>query len=186
MPVLNVPGARLQWEAHASAEAATAPALVLLHGLGSSSADWLFQVPVFAARYRVLAVDLPGHGRSEARGRLSVEGMAAAVGALLRDLGEGPAHLLGLSLGGCVALALAAAQPERVRSLVLVNAFARLRPTGARGALRLLTRLGLLAAAPMPVVAAHVARGLFPRPDQRALYERAVASLSATPRRRYL
>lgn len=195
VPVLNVPGARLHWEAHgaaargahgAAASAPAAPALVLLHGLGSSSADWLFQVPVFAARYRVLAVDLPGHGRSEPAGRLSVESMAAAVAALLAHLGEPPAHLLGLSLGGCVALTLAARAPERVRSLILVNAFARLRPAGPRGALRLLVRLGLLAAAPMPVLAAHVARGLFPRPEQRALYERAAAGLAAMPRRRYL
>jgi 3-oxoadipate enol-lactonase len=187
VPVLNVPGARLWWEAH---EAATgdrsAPPLVLLHGLGSSSADWRLQVPAFSARYRVLTVDLPGHGRSEASGRPSVEAMAAALAALLRRLGEPPAHALGLSLGGCVALALAAGDPERVRSLVLVNAFARLRPAGPRGLLRLLVRMALLAAAPMPVVAAHVARGLFPRPEQRALYERAVASLSAMPRRRYL
>jgi 3-oxoadipate enol-lactonase len=188
VPFLNVPGARLCWESHGPDAAAEGrpPSVVLLHGLGSSAADWFFQVPAFAARHRVLAPDLPGHGRSTADRPLSVEDMAAAVAALLERLGEPAAHVVGLSLGGCVALTLAAREPERVRSLVLVNAFARLRPAGPRGAARLLARLGLLAVAPMPVVAAQVARGLFPRPDQRALYERAVASLAANPRRRYL
>ncbi len=186
MPALNAPE-RLWWQVHpAPAGVRPAPALVLLHGLGSSSGDWLLQVPVFSVHYRVLTVDLPGHGRSPAAGRLSVESMAADVAALLRRLDEPAAHVLGLSLGGCVALALGALHAERVRSLVLVNAFARLRPAGPRGLLRLLVRLGLLAAAPMPVLAAHVARGLFPDPDQRWLYERARASVSAMPRRRYL
>ena len=82
-------------------------------------------------------------------------------------------------------LALALDHAPRVRSLTLVNTSARLTPAGPRGALRMLARLGLLACAPMRVVAAHVARGLFPRPDQRELYLAAVASLAANSRRTY-
>jgi pimeloyl-ACP methyl ester carboxylesterase len=160
--------------------------VLLLHGLGSSSSDWSFQWPAFAPTFRLLAVDLRGHGRSRpGPGRVRIEALAEDVAALLAHLGEGPVHVLGLSLGGCVALALALRAPERVRSLVLINAFARLPRPGPRRAARLLTRLALLAAAPMRVVAAHVARGLFPRPEQQALYEAAVASLSRTPRRAY-
>ena len=84
-----------------------------------------------------------------------------------------------------MALALALAHPARVRSLTLVNAFAHLAPAGPRGALRMLVRLGYLCFAPMPVTAAHVARHLFPRPEQHDLYLAAVASLAATPRRTY-
>jgi len=161
--------------------------IVLLHGLGSSSADWAFQLPALAMRHRVLAVDLRAHGRSSRpRGRLTVEAMADDVAALLTALGVPPAHLVGLSLGGCVALTLALDHPERVRSLTLVNAFARLTPAGPRGVLRMLTRLALLACAPMRVVAAHVARGLFPRPDQQALYLAAVASIGSNPRATYV
>jgi 3-oxoadipate enol-lactonase len=161
--------------------------IVLLHGLGSSSTDWALQLPTLAAQHRVLAVDLPAHGRSSRpRGRLTVEAMADDVAGLLATLGMPAAHLVGLSLGGCVALALALDHPGRVRSLTLVNAFARLSPAGPRGALRMLTRLGLLACAPMRVVAAHVARGLFPRPDQQALYRAAVASIGSNSRATYL
>jgi pimeloyl-ACP methyl ester carboxylesterase len=108
------------------------------------------------------------------------------VAALLAALEAPPAHVVGLSLGGCVALALALDHGVHVRSLTLVNTFARLSPAGPRGALRMLVRLGLLACAPMRTVAAHVARGLFPRPEQRELYLAAVTSLASNPRRAYL
>jgi pimeloyl-ACP methyl ester carboxylesterase len=114
-----------------------------------------------------------------------MEAMAADVAALLSALEAPPAHVVGLSLGGCVALTLALDHAALVRSLTLVNTFARLTPAGPRGALRMLARLGLLACAPMRVVAAHVARGLFPRPDQRELYLAAVASLGSNSRRTY-
>lgn len=112
--------------------------------------------------------------------------MAERVETLLAELGEPRVHVVGLSLGACVGLALALRAPERVRSLTLVNAFARLDPPDAAGALRLALRLVLLATAPMTTVAALVARGLFPRPEQADLYRAAVASLSRTSRRVYL
>jgi pimeloyl-ACP methyl ester carboxylesterase len=92
---------------------------------------------------------------------------------------------VGLSLGACVALRLALTTPRRVRSLTLVNGFARLKPRTPRDVARLATRLVLLGIAPMRSVAAHVARGLFPRPDQHALYAAALASLATTSRRSY-
>jgi pimeloyl-ACP methyl ester carboxylesterase len=111
--------------------------------------------------------------------------MAGDVDAVLAGLDAGPAHVLGLSLGACVGLRLALAAPTRVRSLTLVNPFARLQLTGPRDVIRLALRLFLLGTAPMSTMAAHVAGRLFPWPEQRALYEAAVTSLAATPRRAY-
>lgn len=111
--------------------------------------------------------------------------MAERVESLLAELGEPPVHVVGLSLGACVGLLLARRAPARVRSLTLVNAFARLEPPDAAGTLRMALRLILLATAPMTTVAALVARGLFPRPEQADLYRAAVASLSRTSRRVY-
>jgi len=183
MPALALAGTTLHYDERGDGEGAP---IVLLHGLGSSSADWAFQLPGLSRDQRVLAVDLRAHGRSSRpRGRLTIEAMANDVAVLLAALGVPPAHVVGLSLGGCVALTLALDHPECVRSLTLVNAFARLTPAGPRGALRMLTRLALLAGAPMRVVAAHVAGGLFPRPDQQALYRAAVASIGSTPRATY-
>ena len=183
MPAVGLGDVTIHYEAHGPTEAVP---IVLLHGLGSSSTDWAFQRPALAARYRVLVPDLRGHGRSSRpRGHWTVVAMARDVAALLAMLDAPPAHVVGLSLGGCVAQALALEQPARVRSLTLVNTFARPISAGPRSTLRLLARLGLLTCAPMSVVAAHVARGLFPREDQRELYLAAVASLASSPRRTY-
>src|SRR3989441_2338006 len=131
-----------------------APPVLFLHGLGSSAADWAPQLGPFGERYRLLLVDLPGHWRSALpRERLTIEAMAERVDALLDQLDTPPAHVVGLSLGGSVGLELALRAPARVRSLTLVNAFARLGPPDAAGGLRMLARLVLLG------VAAHVGRG---------------------------
>ena len=164
-----------------------APAIVFLHGLGSCADDWTWQLPAFERDHRVVLVDLPGHYRSPLPGaRLTVEAMADAVAALLAQLREPPAHVVGLSLGGCVALALALRSPERVRSLTVVNAFARLRASSVAATVRLGVRLVLLAAAPMALVAAVVARGLFPWPEQAPLCAAAARSLARTSRRAYI
>jgi len=161
--------------------------LVLLHGLGSSSADWALQMPAFAARYRVITVDLRGHGRSlDGAWRYTIDQMAEDVAALLAQLQEPPAHVVGLSLGGCTAQMLAARHPGQVRSLVLCNTFARLRPDGLRGAGRLLRRVWLFGTAPMPMVAGYVAAGLFPKPEQQAIRAEAVARLGRNRKRPYL
>src|SRR5262249_33299387 len=162
------------------------PVVVLLHGLGSSSRDWEFQEAALEERYRVVAVDLPGHGGStRCRGPVTIERMADDVATLLAEIDTEPAHVVGLSLGACVALRLGLQAPLQVRSLTLVNPFARVQPSGLRDVARLLLRLTLLGVAPVRLVGAHVARSLFPWPEQRALYEAAVASLGATSRRGY-
>ena len=165
---------------------ADAPVVVLLHGLGSSGDDWHHQAEALAG-YRVLAVDLPGHHRSaRPRGMLSVGAMAAAVERLLARLGIEGAHVVGLSLGGCVALALALRAPARVRSLVVVNAFARLRPADLRALVRGAARVLLALTAPMSMVGAFVAREAFPRREHAELRDAASARLAANPRGHYL
>ena len=129
MPAIRLGDVTLHYEARGPGGAP----IVLLHGLGSSSADWALQLPVLAARHRVLAPDLRAHGRSSRPpARLTVDAMAGDVAALLAALDSPPAHVVGLSLGGCVALVLALDHPARVRSLTLVNTFARLAPAGPR------------------------------------------------------
>jgi pimeloyl-ACP methyl ester carboxylesterase len=158
-----------------------------LHGLGSSGEDWGPQAAAFGERYRLLLVDLPGHYRSALPpGPLTVEGMAAEAARLLEGLNAPAAHVVGLSLGACVGLALALDWPARVRSLTVVNGFARWRPATPAAAARGLLRLALLGVAPMRVVAGLVARGLFPAPEQADLYREAVRSLGRTRRRAYL
>lgn len=187
MPELLLDRVSIHYDEHVAAGVTPEAApIVLLHGLGSSSRDWTPQVPVLGARHPLLLVDLPGHGRSSPGGSTSIDAMAAHVDALLDRLRLAPAHVVGLSLGGCVALALALRAPDRVRSLTLVNAFAHRAPAGVRALGRMLVRLVLLGVAPMSVVGGHVARGLFPRPAQRRLCLDAAAALARTPRGAYL
>jgi len=171
---------------HHTVHGSDGPPVLLLHGLGSCAADWAPQRPVLDPRYRVVAVDLPGHGATPLPpGRLTIERMADAVAALAAGLTLAPAHVVGLSLGACVAVRVALQAPARVRSLTLVNPFARVRPGGLGDLARMAQRLVLLGTAPMPWLAAHVARRLFPWPEQQALHAAAVASLGATSRRGY-
>jgi 3-oxoadipate enol-lactonase len=164
----------------------SAASVLFLHGMGSSSADWTQQLPVFGQHYRVLTVDLRAHGQSSDPGDwFTIERLADDVAECLEHLGESAAHVVGLSLGGCTALALALRHPTRLRSLTLVNAFARYQPTGRKGLLRQLKRTWLLLTAPMPEVAAFIANGLFPKPEQQPFREAAIASLGQNRKRTY-
>lgn len=105
------------------------PPVVLLHGLGGSGRMWLYQVPVLAATFPVLAVDLRGHGQSSRpAGDWTIADMARDVVRLLRSLGAEKAHLVGLSLGAAVALQFALDYPYAASSLVLAGCSAGMPP----------------------------------------------------------
>jgi pimeloyl-ACP methyl ester carboxylesterase len=95
--------------------------LVLLHGIGSSRHAWGPVVPALAAHFSVIAVDLPGFGDSPplpADIEPTPAALAAAVAQLLDDLGLTSFHLAGNSLGGWVALKLAAIRPPASLTLL--------------------------------------------------------------------
>lgn len=102
------------------------PSLVLVHGAGGSHLDWPPALRRFAGA-TVVAVDLPGHGRSEPPGKDRIDDYAAALGALLAALALGPTVVVGHSMGGAIALSLGLAPPPEVRGLVLIGTGARLR-----------------------------------------------------------
>lgn len=97
--------------------------VVFIHGLGSSARDWERQVDVFASTHRVITVDLRGHGRSnKPPGPYSIEQFASDVAGLIDHLGIAPVSVVGISLGGMVAFQLAAARPDLLDKVVIVNA----------------------------------------------------------------
>lgn len=101
------------------------PPLVLLHSLALSSAMWAPVAAELGERFEVVAPDARGHGDSAWDGSaFSVEDLADDVRALLDALGLERAHVLGLSMGGTVALALAAEAPSSVDRLVVCDASA--------------------------------------------------------------
>ncbi|MGD9526527.1 alpha/beta fold hydrolase [Pseudonocardia sp.] len=98
------------------------PAMVLIHGIGDSSATWDPVLPALARRHLVIAPDLLGHGRSDKpRADYSVAAYANGVRDLLGVLGIQRATLVGHSLGGGVAMQFAYQFPERTERLVLVG-----------------------------------------------------------------
>lgn len=110
------------------AERGVGEPLLFIHGLGSSSRDWTAQVDHFADHYRVRRIDLRGHGRSErGEGPYSIAQFAREVAVFLRKQDAVPTHAVGLSMGGMVALELAADAPQLLRSLVIVNSVADMR-----------------------------------------------------------
>ena len=156
-----------------------AAAVLLLHGLGSCGDDWALQLRALAPRYSALAPDLRGQGKSPMpAGWPTIELLTADVVSLLDRLEIGSAHVVGLSLGGAVALQLAAEAPERVRSLVAVNTFARLR-TPRRSMGRGRRRMWLAATGRMEELGRSVAAGLFPYAGQEEMRALAAARLAS-------
>jgi pyruvate dehydrogenase E2 component (dihydrolipoamide acetyltransferase) len=95
--------------------------VLLVHGYGGDRNSWLFLQAPMAARYRVYALDLPGHGASSKDvGDGSVQVLADAVAGVLDAIGARRAHLAGHSLGGAVVLEAAARDPGRIASLTLI------------------------------------------------------------------
>jgi pyruvate dehydrogenase E2 component (dihydrolipoamide acetyltransferase) len=101
---------------------ADAEAVVFIHGFGGDLNSWLFVQPDLAARFRTIALDLPGHGGStKSVGGGDMKTLTAAVAALLDALDVRAAHLVGHSMGGAIALELAESAPGRVRSVTLIS-----------------------------------------------------------------
>jgi pimeloyl-ACP methyl ester carboxylesterase len=105
-------------------EGDTRPTIVFLHGTRLTGAQWAVQVAALSDEYRCLTPDLPGHG-SVAQETFTVDGAAERVAELIdRHVTGGRVILVGLSLGGYVAMAVAARWPERVAGLAISGATA--------------------------------------------------------------
>jgi pimeloyl-ACP methyl ester carboxylesterase len=99
----------------------TGEPLVLLHGMGESSIGWRPVIAELAAKYDVIAIDLPGFGRSPVLSNKispTAANLAAAIQHTLDDLGVDTYHVAGYSLGARVAIQLA--ETDRVRSLIAI------------------------------------------------------------------
>jgi pimeloyl-ACP methyl ester carboxylesterase len=114
---VKVNGIDLYYEIHGSGEP-----LLMIEGLGYSAWMWYKQIPIFSKRYQVILFDNRGAGNTDKPdSEYSIEIMADDASGLLRTLGIGPAHVLGISLGGFIAQELALRHPDLVKSLSLVS-----------------------------------------------------------------
>ena len=123
MPSMAVNGIDLYYE-----ETGSGPPVLLISALSGNTLDWDMLQPALATRFRIIAFDNRGAGRSSAPvGPYTTGQMADDAAALLEHLGIERAHVVGLSMGGMIAQELALAHPERIDRLILYATVARVR-----------------------------------------------------------
>jgi len=182
MPFCSVDDVELYYE-----EEGDGDPLVFIHGLGSSSRDWFAQVSHFSDRYRVLRLDLRGHGRSErTQGPYHMEQFARDVAVFLRKQGAVPAHVVGLSMGGMVAFQLAADVPDLLRSLVVANSSAEAQLQTWDDVWFYLSRRTTVQILGMRPVGHIIANRLFVKPDQDVLRREFIERWSENDKCAYL
>jgi 3-oxoadipate enol-lactonase len=128
MPELATDGVTAYFE-----ETGSGPPLVLVHGLGASTALWSKVAPSLAEEFRVVAYDLRGSGRTSVTGAATLSELVGDLHGMIARLGLGPSLVMGHSVGGSIALAHAAAHPEQVRAVVGVGALSGLPDAGRDG-----------------------------------------------------
>lgn len=160
MPTLKIKGINLYYE-----DQGTGEPILFIHGLGSSGQDWELQAAAFSPHYRVITLDLRGHGRSDKpAGPYTMSQFAGDAAALLQSLGVASAHVVGLSLGGGVAFQLAVDQPALVRSLTIVNSAPEMVPRTFKERFTIWQRLAIVHLMGLPKMATVLSPRLFPDP----------------------
>lgn len=96
--------------------------IVLIHGLGSNAKSWIKNISALAEKYRVIALDLPGYGKSD-KGyyQYSMDFYADVVAELLGEMAISKATLIGHSMGGQIAMYTALKYPDKTENLVLIS-----------------------------------------------------------------
>jgi pimeloyl-ACP methyl ester carboxylesterase len=134
-----------------------APVLLMIHGLGGATWNWLALAPLLRDHVRLMAIDLAGHGLSPAAGRSTTVGAnRRLVDRFIQEVVGEPVVLVGNSMGGMISILEASASPQNVRGVVLVNP-ALPRPLLSRGDARVAVQFAVMAL-PLLGEAAYIRR----------------------------
>nr|MDO8082157.1 alpha/beta hydrolase [Candidatus Freyarchaeota archaeon] len=126
MPLVNVNGLKTFYESRGKGRP-----LILIHGAGGSSEYWSIQLSELSKKLRVIAIDLPGHGKSERlKERVSIERYAEHVAGFVKQIKLDQAVILGHSMGGLVVQQLALKHPELIEKLIIVDSAAKFPGSG--------------------------------------------------------
>ena len=182
MPVLRVNQMDLHYET-----SGRGPALLFIHGLGSTAQDWTPQIREFSKTYQVIAFDLRGHGQSgKPPGPYSIPLFARDAAELLKALNLEAAHVVGLSLGGCVAFQMALDFPHLVRSLVVVNSAPEFIRHSFKTKLEVWRRTVLVRWRGLRRMGERIGARLLPRPEHAALRATFIARFAQNDPQAYL
>lgn len=144
--------------------------LVFLHGLGSTKKDWDAQIPFFSKNYRIINVDLRGHGKSTIPEKdFGVHFMTQDVKELLDKLFIKKATLIGFSMGGAVGFQFAHSHPEIIDKLVIVNSGPDFNNMGQVGEDLLKNRTAFLKENGVKPLAKEISFNMFPEEHQIAI-----------------
>lgn len=174
---LAIHGVRLAY-----VEVGSGPTLLLIHGLGASKSDFDRQLDYFARIFRVIAVDLRGHGESDAAAPYEVERFARDCLALMEQLCLSNFAVVGHSMGGAVAQQMALYKPERISKLVLADTLPSFIPnTWSKRGMVWFRRIMMAVLGPK-ALSKRVAARMFPLKDQQPLRD-LIANRNAHTRR---
>ncbi|WP_339510518.1 alpha/beta fold hydrolase [Pseudomonas sp. RL_15y_Pfl2_60] len=161
--------------------------LVLVHGLGSSTRDWEYQIPELSAHYRVIAMDVRGHGRSDKpHERYNMATFADDVAALIEHCQLGPVHLVGISMGGMIGFQLAVDRPELLVSLTIINSGPEVRAKSISDYVQIAKRWTLSRVLSLETIGKALGKLLFPKPEQAELRTKIEQRWPQNDKRAYL
>jgi 3-oxoadipate enol-lactonase len=184
MPTTKVNDIQLYYELHG---AEGKPTVLFLHGLGSSVRDWELQIPAFADDYRLLLIDMRGHGRSDKpQGPYSMPLWVRDVIALLDQLKIDKVHIVGLSMGGMIAFQMAVDCPERIQSMIIVNSGPAVIPRTLQERIGIWMRFVIVRVMGMRKMGETLAPRLFVDADQETLRQTFITRWAENDPRTYL
>lgn len=182
MPIIKVSNIEIYYEIHGEGEP-----LLLIHGLGSSSRDWEYQIPKFSKLYKVIIIDLRGHGKtSKPKGPYSIRGFADDCALFLKFLNIDLAHVLGISMGTAVGFELAINYPELVKSLIAVNMSTKISVNTFKEKYQFFLRVAIVSLIGMKKMGEILAPKLFPLPEQEELRKKVALRWAENDKKSYL
>ena len=182
MPKIQSNGITLYYEIHGEGQP-----LLFIHGLGSSTRDWEYQVLEFSKSYKVITFDLRGHGQSDKpAGPYSIAMFAADTVGLLKALGIESPHVVGLSLGGSVAFQLGVDTHRMLKSLTIVNSAPELIVRSFKDRMSVWQRIAIVKLLGMRKMGEVLSKRLFIKPEQEDIRRIFVERWAENDQRAYL
>jgi pimeloyl-ACP methyl ester carboxylesterase len=129
MKSIELGSSRSRWHYE---EKGTGTPVVLVHGFPLDHRIWADQLAALSASNRVIAVDLKGFGKSSSTEAFTIDSMADELAEFMQKVGATPGVLAGLSMGGYIALSLAARHPELLKGLMIVSSKGEADPQPAK------------------------------------------------------
>lgn len=148
------------------------PVMLLLHGLGSTKADWDLQKEAFSEAFRVIAPDLRGHGNSSkpvSKKEYGISQCAEDMKLLLKALNIENCTVVGFSMGGAIAFDMALKYPKLIDKMIIVNSAPDFNNLGWFGKKMIIERTLFLKLKGMASLAKKVTNAMFPEPGQKKL-----------------